>query len=130
MDSEPSVAGFGIPYSFPTVAAPVDGRGREHLDSEISSRRDCPNLLIKPPSYQFLAGLLSLVSKNGLRRHVEDFSFTDRSCEFDVFRVRPDKGHSRTRGAAVVKPMLRDVFRVPHLFWNQASRAGLSLDHM
>src|SRR5947199_130830 len=65
VDSEPSVGGFGIPYGFPTVAAPVDGRGGEHLDSEISSMRDCPNLLIKPPSFQFRAGLLSLVSKNG-----------------------------------------------------------------
>src|SRR5438034_11777359 len=98
MDSEPSVGGFGIPYGFPTVAAPVDGRGREHLDSEISSRPDCPNLLIKPPSYQFRAGLLSLVSKNGLRRHVEDFSLPDGSREFDVLACAQTRGIAEPAG--------------------------------
>jgi hypothetical protein len=29
-----------------------------------------------------------------------------------------------------MEPVLRNIFRVPDLLWNQASRAGLSLDHM
>src|SRR5205807_2754568 len=130
MDSEPSVNGFGIRCSFPAVRAPVNGRGREHFDSQISSSWDCPNLLVKPPRGEFGASLLCLISNDWLWRHVEDFSFADGSCEFDVLGVGPDERHCRTSGTAVVKSMLRNVFRVPDLFWNQASRAGLSFDHM
>src|SRR6266566_850856 len=130
MDSESSVNGFGISYGLPTVVAPVNNCRHEHFDSEISSIWDCANLLVEPPCSKFRTGPLSLISDSGLRWHVEDLPFTDRSCEFDIFRVRPHKGHSRPRRAAVVKPMLGDIFRVPDLFWNQASGAGLSLDHM
>src|SRR5438874_13589329 len=111
MDSEPSVNGFGISCGLPAVRAPVNGCGREHFDSQISSRRDCPNFLVKPPCGEFGASLLYLISSDRLWRHVEDFSFADGSCELDVFRVRPDEGHSGTSGAAVVKSSLGNVFR-------------------
>src|SRR2546430_8104322 len=130
MDSEPSVNSFGIRHSLPSVHAPVNSCACKHFDSQIFSTWDCANLLVKPPRCEFRASLLCLISNDGLWWHVEDLPFTDRSCEFDVFRVRPHKGHGRTRRAAVVKPMLGDVFRVPDLFWNKASSAGLSLDHM
>src|SRR5438445_5076449 len=106
MDSEPSVNGFGIRCSLPTVRAPVNSCACKHFDSQVSSTWDCPNLLVKPPSCEFGASLLCLISNDGLWRHVEDFSFADRSCEFDVFRVRPDERHGRTCGAAVVKSTL------------------------
>src|SRR5437667_7626152 len=130
MDSEPRVNGFGICCSLPAVRAPVNGCGREHFDSQISSSWDCPNLLVKLPCCEFGASLLCLISNDWLWRHVEDSSFADGSCEFDVFRVRPDKRHGGTCRAAVVKSMFRNIFCVPDLFWNQAARAGLSLDHV
>src|SRR5438309_10119260 len=118
MDSEPSVNGFGIRCSLPAVLAPVNGCGCEHFDSQISSRRDCPNFLVKPPCCEFGASLLYLISSDWLWRHVEDFSFADGSCELDVLGVGPDERHCRASGTAVVKSMLRNVFGVPDLFWN------------
>src|SRR5439155_1683256 len=130
MDSEPSVNGFEIRCSLPTVRAPANGCACEHFDSQISSGWDCPNLLVEPPGCEFGASRLYLISSDRLWGHVEDFSFADGSCELDVFRVRPDEGHSGSSGAAVVKSSLGNVFRLPYLFWNESSRAGLSLDHM
>src|SRR5207302_11124502 len=109
MDFEASVNGFGIRCILPAVLAPVNGCGRKHFDSQISSRRDCPNFLVKPPRCEFGASLLCLISSDWLWRHVEDFSFADGSCEFDVFRVRPDEGHGWTRRAAAGKSSLGDV---------------------
>src|SRR5438132_6028046 len=115
MDSEPSVDGFGIRYRLPTVRAPVNGCACEHFDSQVPSTWDCPNLLVKPPGCEFGAGLFYLISSDWLWRHVEDFSFADGSCEFDVLGVGPDERHCRASWTAVVKSMLRNVFRVPDL---------------
>src|SRR6266849_283864 len=118
VDSEPSINSFRICYGFPTVSAPVDSRRHEDFDSKIPSMWDCSNLLVEPPCGMFRTGPLGLLSHSGLWWHVEDLSFTDRSCEFDVFRVRPDEGHSRACGTAVMEPVLRNIFRVPDLFRN------------
>src|SRR5438093_5377766 len=110
MDSEPSVNGFGIRCSLPSVRAPVNGCGCEHFDSQISSKRDCPNFLVKPPCCKFGASLLCLISNDRLWGHVEDFSFADGSCELDILGVSPDERHSWTGGAAAVKASLGNVF--------------------
>src|SRR5438445_12102868 len=115
MDSEPSVNGFGIRYSFPAILAPVNGCGCEHFDSQISSNWDCPNLLVKPPRCEFGASLLCLISNNGLWRHVEDFSLPDGSREFDVLRVRPDERHRCTVGPAVVNASVGHFLCIPNL---------------
>src|SRR5207253_8330435 len=103
MDSEPSVNGFGIRCGLPAVRAPVNRCACEHFDSQISSRRDCPNFLVKPPCGEFGASLLYLISNDRLWRHVEDFSFEDGSCELDVFRVRADEGRIGTSRAVCGK---------------------------
>src|SRR2546422_9611587 len=118
MDSEPSINSFRICYGLPTVVAPVNGRRHEHCDSKILSMRDCSSLLVEPPGSKFRTGPLGLISDSGLWWHVEDLSFTDRPCEFDVFRVRPDEGHSGACGTAVIESVLRNIFCVPDLFWN------------
>src|SRR5207244_12848318 len=96
MNSEPSVNGFGIRCSLPAVRAPVNGCGREHFDSQISSRRECPNFLVKPPCGEFGASLLYLISSGRLWQHLEDFWFADASWDVDRFPVRTYAGHGVT----------------------------------
>src|SRR5439155_25962796 len=125
MDSEPSVNGFGISCGLPAVRAPVNGCGREHFDSQISSRRDCPNFRVKPPCGEFGASLLYLISSDRLWRHVEDFRFEHGSCALEIFRLRQEQRHSGTSSAADQKSWLGSVFRVPNLLWNGSTMAGL-----